>query len=74
MALEAFQQTSGYDTAIARTLHERWIGAPESVERVEDQADRLPAVIRVAATQSQVLRYGKMRIKRPLCLSTLLRW
>ncbi|GIR08082.1 MAG: hypothetical protein CM15mP18_4110 [Methanobacteriota archaeon] len=59
LALEAFQQTSGYDTAIARTLHERWIGAPESVERVEDQADRLPAVIRVAATQSQVLRYGE---------------
>ena len=23
LALEAFQQTSGYDTAIARTLHER---------------------------------------------------
>lgn len=59
LALEAFQQTSGYDTAIARTLHERWIGAPESVERVEDQADRLPAVIRVAATQNQVLRYGE---------------
>ena len=59
LALEAFQQTSGYDTAIARTLHERWIGAPESVERVEDQTDRLPAVIRVAATQSQVLRYGE---------------
>ena len=59
LALEAFQQTSGYDTAIARTLHERWIGAPESVERVEDQADRLPAVIRVAATQRQVLRYGE---------------
>ncbi|MGB0284162.1 MAG: bifunctional phosphoribosylaminoimidazolecarboxamide formyltransferase/IMP cyclohydrolase [Candidatus Poseidoniaceae archaeon] len=59
LALEAFQQTSGYDTAIAQTLHERWIGAPESVERVEDQADRLPAVIRVAATQCQVLRYGE---------------
>ncbi|MGB0151716.1 MAG: bifunctional phosphoribosylaminoimidazolecarboxamide formyltransferase/IMP cyclohydrolase [Candidatus Poseidoniaceae archaeon] len=59
LALEAFQQTSGYDTAIVRTLHERWIGAPESVERVEDQADRLPAVIRVAATQCQVLRYGE---------------
>lgn len=59
LAQEAFQQTSGYDTAIARTLHERWIGAPESVERVEDQADRLPAVIRVAATQNQVLRYGE---------------
>ena len=59
LALEAFQQTSGYDTAIARTLHERWIGAPESVEEVEAQAARLPAVMRVAATQSEVLRYGE---------------
>ena len=59
LALEAFQQTSGYDTAIARTLHERWIGAPEAVEAVEEQTSRLPAVMRVAATQSEVLRYGE---------------
>ena len=67
LALEAFQQTSGYDTAIARTLHERWIGAPEAVEAVEEQTSRLPAVMRVAATQKQCFATGKMRIKRPPC-------
>lgn len=59
LALEAFQQTSGYDTAIATTLQRRWVGAPESVEAVEEQAARLPAAMRVAATQREVLRYGE---------------
>ena len=59
LALEAFEQTSGYDTAIATTLHQRWIGAPESVEAVDEQAERFPSVMRVAATQHEVLRYGE---------------
>ena len=59
LALEAFEQTSGYDTAIATTLHQRWIGAPESVEAVDEQAARFPSVMRAAATQREVLRYGE---------------
>jgi phosphoribosylaminoimidazolecarboxamide formyltransferase / IMP cyclohydrolase len=59
LALEAFQHTATYDTAIADELHSRFIGRPEESDDIEIQSQRLPDVLLSASIKSHNLRYGE---------------
>jgi len=45
LALEAFEHTAAYDTAISDELHARWIGRPENYDDKDEQSLRLPSTL-----------------------------
>jgi len=59
LALEAFQHTAAYDTAIANELHHRFVGSPTAFSDVQEQSERLPATILSSAHIMHPLRYGE---------------
>ena len=59
LALEAFQHTASYDSAISDELHARWIGRPEQSSDKEVQTERLPETLLSSANISHSLRYGE---------------
>ena len=59
LALEAFEHTAAYDSAISDELHARWIGRPENYENKEEQSNRLPSTLLSSAYISHTLRYGE---------------
>ncbi len=59
LALEAFEHTAAYDSAISDELHARWIGRPEHYENKEEQSNRLPSTLLSSAYISHTLRYGE---------------
>jgi phosphoribosylaminoimidazolecarboxamide formyltransferase/IMP cyclohydrolase len=59
LALEAFQHTASYDSAISDELHARWIGRPEQSGDKDIQTERLPETLLSSANISHSLRYGE---------------
>ncbi len=59
LALEAFEHTAGYDSAISSELHARWIGRPEDFDEKSEQENRLPAALLSSAHKVHTLRYGE---------------
>jgi len=59
LALEAFEHTASYDSAISDELHSRWIGRPESFATKEEQEIRLPDTLLASAHKLYNLRYGE---------------
>lgn len=59
LALEAFEHTAAYDTAISDELHARWIGRAESFADKSEQESRLPEVLIASAAKLHTLRYGE---------------
>tara|TARA_B100000965_G_C19602260_1_gene763495 strand:- start:2306 stop:3943 length:1638 start_codon:yes stop_codon:yes gene_type:complete len=59
LALEAFEHTASYDSAISDELHSRWIGRPESFAAKEEQESRLPETLLASARKLYNLRYGE---------------
>ena len=59
LALEAFEHTASYDSAISDELHSRWIGRPESFAAKEEQEIRLPETLLASAHKLNNLRYGE---------------
>jgi phosphoribosylaminoimidazolecarboxamide formyltransferase/IMP cyclohydrolase len=59
LALEAFEHTAGYDSAISGELHARWIGRPETFDDKSEQEQRLPAALLSSAHKVHNLRYGE---------------
>ncbi len=59
LALEAFEHTASYDSAISDELHSRWIGRPESFAAKEEQESRLPETLLASAHKLYNLRYGE---------------
>ena len=59
LALEAFEHTASYDSAISDELHSRWIGRPESYAAKEEQESRLPDTLLASAHKLYNLRYGE---------------
>ncbi len=59
LALEAFQHTASYDSAISDELHARWIGRPEQSGDKDVQTERLPETLLSSANISHSLRYGE---------------
>jgi len=59
LALEAFEHTASYDSAISDELHSRWIGRPESFAAKEEQEIRLPDTLLASAHKLYNLRYGE---------------
>ncbi len=59
LALEAFEHTASYDSAISDELHSRWIGRPESFAAKEEQESRLPDTLLASAHKLYNLRYGE---------------
>ena len=59
LALEAFEHTASYDSAISDELHSRWIGRPESFAAKEEQEIRLPETLLASALKLYKLRYGE---------------
>ena len=59
LALEAYEHTAAYDTAISDELHARWIGRPEHSDDTSVQTERLPETLLVSAMKSHPLRYGE---------------
>ena len=59
LALEAFEHTASYDSAISDELHSRWIGRPESFAAKEEQEIRLPETLLASAHKLYNLRYGE---------------
>lgn len=58
-ALSAFEHTAAYDSAIARELHLRWVGAPEEQVSVSEQTSRLMHTMNISAKLFKTLRYGE---------------
>lgn len=58
-ALSAFEHTAAYDSAIARELHLRWVGAPEEQGSVSEQTSRLMRTMNISAKLFKALRYGE---------------
>ena len=59
LALEAFEHTASYDSAISDELHSRWVGRPESFAAKEEQEIRLPETLLASAHKLYNLRYGE---------------
>ena len=59
LALKAYEHTASYDSAIANELASRWVGRPEDSDDTEEQSNRLPNTMSVAAYRMQTLRYGE---------------
>tara|TARA_B100001996_G_scaffold375754_1_gene356124 strand:+ start:1044 stop:2681 length:1638 start_codon:yes stop_codon:yes gene_type:complete len=59
LALEAFEHTASYDSAISSELHARWIGRPEDFDEKSEQENRLPAALLSSAHKVHTLRYGE---------------
>ena len=59
LALEAFEHTAAYDSAISDELHARWVGRPELSGDKEIQTQRLPNTLLSSAHMSHSLRYGE---------------
>ena len=59
LALDAFEHTAAYDSAIADELHARWIGRPESSDDTAEQTARLPSTLLASAEKTLSLRYGE---------------
>ena len=59
LALEAFQHTASYDSAISDELHARWIGRPETFDDKDEQTRRIPNTLLASANLSHSLRYGE---------------
>ena len=59
LALEAFEHTASYDSAISDELHARWVGRPELSGDKEIQTQRLPDTLLSSAHMSHSLRYGE---------------
>jgi len=59
LALEAFEHTASYDSAISEELHSRWIGSPESYDLKEQQDEKMPETLLSAALKLHNLRYGE---------------
>ena len=59
LALDAFEHTAAYDSAIADELHARWIGRPEFSDDTAEQTARLPSTLLASAEKTLSLRYGE---------------
>ena len=59
LALDAYEHTAAYDSAIADELHARWIGRPEWSDITEEQTSRLPSTLLASAVKTHALRYGE---------------
>lgn len=59
LALDAFEHTAAYDSAIADELHARWVGRPEWSGETSVQTSRLPATLLASAVKTHSLRYGE---------------
>jgi phosphoribosylaminoimidazolecarboxamide formyltransferase/IMP cyclohydrolase len=59
LALEAFQHTAAYDSAIANELHQRFIGDPSAYSDVNEQSQRLPSTMLSSSHLMHPLRYGE---------------
>ena len=59
LALEAFEHTAAYDSAISDELQARWVGRPELSGDKEIQTQRLPNTLLSSAHMSHSLRYGE---------------
>lgn len=59
LALDAYEHTAAYDTAIADELHARWIGRPELSDDTAVQTKRLPETLLASAVKTHSLRYGE---------------
>ena len=59
LALDAYEHTAAYDSAIADELHARWIGRPELSDITSEQTARLPSTLLASAVKTHSLRYGE---------------
>ncbi|RJU82263.1 MAG: bifunctional phosphoribosylaminoimidazolecarboxamide formyltransferase/IMP cyclohydrolase PurH [Candidatus Poseidoniales archaeon] len=59
LALDAYEHTAAYDSAIADELHARWIGRPELSDDTAVQTTRLPETLLASAVKTHSLRYGE---------------
>ena len=59
LALDAYEHTAAYDSAIADELHARWIGRPEKSDVTAEQTARLPSTLLASAVKTHALRYGE---------------
>jgi len=59
LALDAYEHTAAYDSAIADELHARWIGRPELSDVTSEQTARLPSTLLASAVKTHSLRYGE---------------
>jgi len=59
LALDAYEHTAAYDSAIADELHARWIGRPELSDITAEQTARLPSILLASAVKTHPLRYGE---------------
>ncbi len=59
LALEAFEHTASYDSAISGELHARWVGKPEDFDDKSEQELRLPEALLSSAHKVHNLRYGE---------------
>jgi len=59
LALDAYEHTAAYDSAIADELHARWIGRPELSDNTAEQTARLPSTLLASAVKTHSLRYGE---------------
>ena len=59
LALDAYEHTAAYDSAIADELHARWIGRPEKSDVTAEQTARLPSTLFASAVKTHALRYGE---------------
>ena len=59
LALDAYEHTAAYDSAIADELHARWIGRPELSDITAEQTARLPSTLLASAVKTHALRYGE---------------
>ena len=59
LALDAYEHTAAYDSAIADELHARWIGRPELSDITVEQTARLPSTLLASAVKTHALRYGE---------------
>ena len=59
LALDAYEHTAAYDSAIADELHARWIGRPELSDITVEQTARLPSTLLASAVKTHSLRYGE---------------
>jgi phosphoribosylaminoimidazolecarboxamide formyltransferase/IMP cyclohydrolase len=59
LALDAYEHTAAYDSAIADELHARWLGRPELSDVTAEQTERLPSTLLASAVKTHALRYGE---------------
>ena len=59
LALDAYEHTAAYDSAIADELHARWVGRPELSDDIAVQTTRLPETLLASAVKTHSLRYGE---------------